>query len=728
MGGFLIGLLAGLKLLPPSEGALEVLSDPPGASAFVCDVFRGVTPVTLEHLPVGPLPLRLSRSGHEEASRTVSVNRGRNSVRVRLSLRPVTAALMVRSDPPGASVWLDGQRGPETPARFEALPPGQHSLRIERAGSVPHETSIELSPGQEAVIAVRLLSAKAVYYRDAIRRQPEDPTNYVELGRVLVRNAEMDEAFEILARAIETYGRSGRGLDKGFAEFLSAMRQAEPALDDGHWPALFRKLVDGVRAGPLDERIAGVLDSFLSSVERWSEVVALAGICVDKGGAPATHLLRRALAAARMKDSGLFRKDFQRVMEIWSGQPSVSCDRVLLEALGELRRWEEIVQYCDLLLASQPGQTFAVFCRLEALARLKRQEDFEREKRRLVEQMRQGVLGLNEYLLLRPILIELGRRADLADFCEACFPPQARGPQALFWLLEAHYLKGDWRETERISSELLAHGIEPPGRSGPLGFQPNAAIAVLWAAAWSRMELGDQQGLGALLVAYEGQKGEHYWVDAVRGEAWRRRPEGDPPKRWLDVPRTDRAPGIDGRLDDEAWQRAGRSSRFFDLYTNAEADGHTTLYTAYDGVKLYIGIRGEQVNVSRPPPMAFDRYPNQRLELFLDPRCSYMTYKQFMFGADGFRRELDCFRGPFDHAFHVDDGWDVPYELAVQNDGETQSFELAVAFSSLDVECPVAGTVWGFNLVHLGARSVTFVPIGSDFHGPGRFAFLRFLK
>jgi tRNA A-37 threonylcarbamoyl transferase component Bud32 len=68
-----------------------------------------------------------------------------------------TGALVVLSEPAGASLILDGvPRAERTPAALPELQPGEHRLRVQRAHHQPLERYVQIKPGETAALQLQL--------------------------------------------------------------------------------------------------------------------------------------------------------------------------------------------------------------------------------------------------------------------------------------------------------------------------------------------------------------------------------------------------------------------------------------------------------------------------------------------------------------------------------------------------------------------------------------------
>lgn len=109
---------------------LVVDSDPGGADVFVDGVRVGATPFRDHRQRAGKrLAVTLKRVDHRDATVSLPLKEGINEIEVKLT--PAFGALHITSEPPGATVRLDGQTVGQTPWRGDRLPSGAHTLSLE---------------------------------------------------------------------------------------------------------------------------------------------------------------------------------------------------------------------------------------------------------------------------------------------------------------------------------------------------------------------------------------------------------------------------------------------------------------------------------------------------------------------------------------------------------------------------------------------------------------------
>ncbi len=122
----------GAATVEASSGTLIVSSQPGGAKVLVDRTPRGTTPVTLQ-LPFKDYEVRVSKDGFASRTQVVKVI-GSKPISVDMvleSLTPTQAmAVIIASNPGGATVFVDGARKGPTPLTV-SMPVGNHEIRLE---------------------------------------------------------------------------------------------------------------------------------------------------------------------------------------------------------------------------------------------------------------------------------------------------------------------------------------------------------------------------------------------------------------------------------------------------------------------------------------------------------------------------------------------------------------------------------------------------------------------
>jgi hypothetical protein len=163
--------------VPTSAGNLLVRSTPAGATVFVDDERRGVTPLALQNMELGTRRVRIQRDGFNVEERQVNLTRSRpsRSVDVRLtraapSARPAapapeapaarTGSLVIESRPTGATIILNGRQVGTTPMTIDDLEPGTYTVQLQLVDFRPIRTTVRVVAGARARAAASLVSAQ----------------------------------------------------------------------------------------------------------------------------------------------------------------------------------------------------------------------------------------------------------------------------------------------------------------------------------------------------------------------------------------------------------------------------------------------------------------------------------------------------------------------------------------------------------------------------------------
>jgi hypothetical protein len=85
------------------------------------------------HAPTGVHNLTISQAGYENEYREIRVGETAQDVPP-ITLRKPSGTLMLTTNPPGASVRVDGKLIPQVTPAAIALPPGTYSITVEKGG------------------------------------------------------------------------------------------------------------------------------------------------------------------------------------------------------------------------------------------------------------------------------------------------------------------------------------------------------------------------------------------------------------------------------------------------------------------------------------------------------------------------------------------------------------------------------------------------------------------
>jgi hypothetical protein len=138
-------------------GQLAVDSTPQGAQVQVDGASDPsyVTPFVLTNLAPGPHSITVSKAGYSTDTRSVDVTSANRATTV-IHLAQLMATLIVRSDPPGANIYVDGRDvGPKTPAQV-SVDKGQHVVLVRMPGYLDETMNGQFVLGQTSNFAPTL--------------------------------------------------------------------------------------------------------------------------------------------------------------------------------------------------------------------------------------------------------------------------------------------------------------------------------------------------------------------------------------------------------------------------------------------------------------------------------------------------------------------------------------------------------------------------------------------
>ncbi|MCX6693672.1 MAG: PEGA domain-containing protein [Methanomicrobiales archaeon] len=149
-------------------GSLRVTSSPSGASLYVDGIYRGEAPMTISDLATGSHTVRLRLTGYQEWSGSATVASGTTTVYSAALTQvqsPNYGAITVHSEPPGASVYLNGNLVGKTPVGSTldlfSIAPGAHTLLMKLPGYQDYSTTVNVASGDIARVGGSLIPGGA---------------------------------------------------------------------------------------------------------------------------------------------------------------------------------------------------------------------------------------------------------------------------------------------------------------------------------------------------------------------------------------------------------------------------------------------------------------------------------------------------------------------------------------------------------------------------------------
>jgi formylglycine-generating enzyme required for sulfatase activity len=141
--------------LTPLWAGVMFKSIPAGATVKVAGKTVGVTPVIAELL-AGAYRYELELAGYKRYRDTVEVEANQARTLPSVELEPADGRLVVKSEPAGAAVTVDGAYRGETPLDLPLAPGRSYTVEISRAGHEEESREVEITSGRARELKVTL--------------------------------------------------------------------------------------------------------------------------------------------------------------------------------------------------------------------------------------------------------------------------------------------------------------------------------------------------------------------------------------------------------------------------------------------------------------------------------------------------------------------------------------------------------------------------------------------
>ena len=136
---------------PAVRPRVTVSSQPSGATVSVDGMDRGVTPLVIYDLGPGRHHLRYRLAGYEDRDRFFTMDEG-PVLEKSETLVPEKGLLLLRTDPPGCNISIDGVAAGTTPRLFTDLDAKEtYKVKLTKAGYLPQELVVKFN-GREPLV------------------------------------------------------------------------------------------------------------------------------------------------------------------------------------------------------------------------------------------------------------------------------------------------------------------------------------------------------------------------------------------------------------------------------------------------------------------------------------------------------------------------------------------------------------------------------------------------
>jgi len=175
-----------------TAGTLTISSTPSGATVFIDNFVRGITPVTLTDTATGSHTLLLTRAGYDDYSRTFIIEPSTPATIGATLTKSITeptprpslsyGSIAITSLPPGATVNLDGVQRGAAPAVIPDVLPGNHEVSLSLQGYDDWNQAVSVGSGQTAAINAILITTAARTGSLAVTSDPAGAEIYIDDG------------------------------------------------------------------------------------------------------------------------------------------------------------------------------------------------------------------------------------------------------------------------------------------------------------------------------------------------------------------------------------------------------------------------------------------------------------------------------------------------------------------------------------------------------------------
>jgi serine/threonine protein kinase len=133
------------KAVSGRPGSLSISSDPSGAEVYVNAEYKGTTPIKVSNINPGTVKVVVNKDGYMRYTSSVRIEPGETKSLGTIQLGGFYGEVSIRSTPPRATVYFDGEQIARTPVTIRRVPRDKsHTLRIKLDGFRDWETTVSL--------------------------------------------------------------------------------------------------------------------------------------------------------------------------------------------------------------------------------------------------------------------------------------------------------------------------------------------------------------------------------------------------------------------------------------------------------------------------------------------------------------------------------------------------------------------------------------------------------
>lgn len=167
------------------RASIALTSQPDHADVWVNGAVQGSTPTVLSGLAAGSYLIELHKEGYQRAYRNVNLLEGQQ-LKLDMKMKPETGLLLVRTDPAGVELLVDGASRGQTPVLLSDLALGKYEIEFRAPKLMPRRMDVEIKGRTPQKIDAKLAMNTA---RLTVTSEPSDAefrVNGVLMGKTPV--------------------------------------------------------------------------------------------------------------------------------------------------------------------------------------------------------------------------------------------------------------------------------------------------------------------------------------------------------------------------------------------------------------------------------------------------------------------------------------------------------------------------------------------------------------
>lgn len=143
-----------------TTGQISITSEPVGATVFVGDEQKGVTPLVLADLPIGKYVLKLQMKGYQDLQQEVEITGENKNLNVPVTLEketPQVGTLVIESTPPGAAIIMNKRAVGVTPKTLTNMKASKYTITLKLDGHDDYTGTVRVKSNETATLEAKMV-------------------------------------------------------------------------------------------------------------------------------------------------------------------------------------------------------------------------------------------------------------------------------------------------------------------------------------------------------------------------------------------------------------------------------------------------------------------------------------------------------------------------------------------------------------------------------------------